>query len=112
MAGPIPCAGHPSRAAAVVAMLRQGHELGAIATALGLPRTVVAAGLLNATKATRRISGSAALAEAAAARGISPRQIADRLLRVLAADPALIDAVLDDRPAAATPDRTGASHAG
>lgn len=98
MGAPKPCEGYSSRTAAVIALIREGLDLPAIAIRLGVPRTVISADLLTSVRPGQRVQLRTALRPAAEARGITPEQLAARLLVVLATEPTLIDAVLDDRP--------------
>lgn len=97
MGAPKPCLGYPSRIDAVIALVREGCTMPEVAQRTGEKVTVVSADLLNACKPGLRVPLRKALAPAAEARGITPEQLAARLLVELALDRALLDNVLDDR---------------
>jgi len=92
----------PSKSAAILAMKQRGLTEGQIAKRLGIKPNTVSS---MAVRAKRRQKRPVALAEnvmldlerAALRRGLTPHQLADRLLtEIVVAN--LIDAVLDDTP--------------
>lgn len=105
MAGPKPCNGHPSRIEAVLALLHQNLTPREIADQLGFETAVVTGDILKMITRTRRHALSRLLAPAAEARALTPHQLAERLLSVVARDPVLLDNVLDD--GVTTPARGG-----
>ncbi len=108
MGAPKPALGYPSRTAAVLELRGQGIDDAEIARRIGIRRETVEALACSAAGRRRRpceangrtvvfpIDVLDALGPHAAARGISPNELARRLVET-AIDDNLIDAVLDDR---------------
>lgn len=100
-----PTLGYPSRKDAILGLYDQGKRTCEIAQILGKSQSYIA-GVLSEAARTRRnlpdhvvIDASTlnALRLSAVSRGLTPKQLCQRLIEVIAADLSLVDAVLDDR---------------
>jgi predicted transcriptional regulator len=102
MAKPIPTLGYPTRAAAVVALDKEGKTIDEIAAAIGIkPKQV--SNLLYEAKNSRNMRTNVrvyksvlqALGPHASRRKLNSHALAERILKVVA-ESGLVDAVLDD----------------
>lgn len=100
-----PTLGYPSRKDAILALHDQGKRTADIALMLGKSQSYVA-GVLSEAARTRRnlpdhvvigLNTLNALRPAAVRRGMTPKELCQRLIEVIAADGDLVRAVLDDQ---------------
>lgn len=99
-----PTMGYPSRKAAIEAHYDKGMRPVDIARMLGISQSYVASVLSQIGATKRNLPDSVtidtlhmnALRAQAVKRGLNPKQLCQRLIKVIAEDASLVDAVLDD----------------